>query len=81
MDTNQKATMRILGNVYSDTIFDTPDNFFIIYKKKRETRLAAHCSKEDIKNYAKTIVQATPEIAEELMVALSTELQRKELEK
>lgn len=81
MDKNQIATMRILGNVNSETIFDMPDNIFIIYKKKRETRLAAHCSNEDIKNYAKTIVQATPVIAEKLMVALSTELQRKELEK
>lgn len=81
MDINQKATTRILGNVYSETILDMPDNIFIIYNKKLETILAAHCSKEDIKNYAKNIVQATPEIAEELMVALSTELQRKELEK
>lgn len=81
MDTNKKNTMKLLGKLCQDTLGNMPDNIVILYKREMETVITINTRTECIKHYANAMVKEIPEFAEKLMVAISTELQRKEIEK
>lgn len=79
MDTNKKNTLKLLGDVLQDTLSNPPDNIVILYQREHVTTMTINSRRECIKNYAAAMVQQSPDFAERLMVALSTELQRKEI--
>lgn len=81
MDTNKKNTLKLLGDVLQDTLSNPPDNIFILYQREQATTITINSRRECIKNYATAMVQQSPDFAERLMVAISTELQRKEIKR
>lgn len=81
MDTNKKNILKLLGNICQDTLSDPPDNIVILYQREHFTSMTINSRTECIKNYAAAMVQLSPDFAERLMVAISTELQRKEIKK
>lgn len=81
MDTNKKNTLKLLGNLCQDTLSNPPDNIFILYQREGSTAITINTRTECIKHYAAAMVEEMPDFAEKLMVAISTELQRKEIKK
>ena len=81
MDKNKKNTLKLLGNLCQDTLSNPPDNIVILYQREHVTSMTINSRRECIKNYAAAMVEEMPDFAEKLMVAISTELQRKEIEK
>jgi hypothetical protein len=58
-----------------------PDNMFAISMKGKKVRADITASDEDMAVYADALVQASPHVAEVLMVKLSEELQKFEMSK
>lgn len=58
-----------------------PDNMFAISRKGKNVRADITASDEDLAVYADALVQASPHVAEVLMVKLSEELQKFEMSK
>lgn len=58
-----------------------PDNMFAMSHKGKDVRTDIMASDEDLATYADALVQASPHVAEVLMVKLSEELQKLELKR
>lgn len=58
-----------------------PDNMLAISHKDKNVRTDIVASDEDLTIYADALVQASPHVAEVLMVKLSEELQKLEMSK
>lgn len=58
-----------------------PDNMFAISRNGQDVRTDITASDEDLAIYADALVQASPHVAEVLMVKLSEELQKFEMSK
>lgn len=67
---------------FSHYVFKTqPDNMLAISHKGSKVRVDITARDEDLAIYADSLVQASPHVAEVLMVKLSEELQKLELSK
>ena len=58
-----------------------PDNMFAISHKGKDVRTDITAGDEDLAIYADALVQASPHVAEVLMVKLAEELQKLEMSK
>lgn len=58
-----------------------PDNMFAISHKGKDVRTDITANDEDLAFYADALVQASPHVAEVLMVKLAEELQKLEMSK
>lgn len=80
MTNNERIEMNLL-RFSRYVITSQPDNMFAISRKGKNVRADITASDEDLAIYADALVQASPHVAEVLMVKLSEELQKLEMSK
>lgn len=80
MTNNERVEMN-LSRFSRYVIISQPDNMFAISHKGENVRAYITASDEDLAIYADALVQASPHVAEVLMVKLAEELQKLEISK
>lgn len=80
MTDNEKVKINML--LFSNYVaMMQPDNMFAMSHKGKDVRTDITASDKDLAFYADALVQASPHVAEVLMVKLSEELQKLEMNK